>query len=64
MIICYIYALCDPRTHEVRYIGKSVRPAYRLEENLKSAISGGPTKCHEWIRSLLDDHLVTELICS
>ena len=34
----FIYALCDPRTGRVRYVGKADRPHARLREHL--ALSG------------------------
>lgn len=48
--LCYIYALIDPRTGEVRYIGKSHRPCERLANHLNDR-----SICHRtnWLRSLV-----------
>ncbi len=48
-----VYALSDPRTKEVRYIGVSVRPKARYNEHLSRAVKGGNTHRDCWIRSLL-----------
>ena len=49
MRIAYIYALCDPDTEEVRYIGKSTRITIRPREHLHD--KGTTRKCR-WIASL------------
>lgn len=49
-----IYALADPRTGEVRYVGVTHRgSARRLVEHLSRARKGGRTHRDCWIRSLL-----------
>lgn len=48
-----IYALTDPRTEEVRYVGVSVRPKARYNEHLSNAVKGGRTHRDCWIRSLI-----------
>lgn len=50
--IAFIYSLSDPRTGEIRYIGKSVNPNYRLRKHI---IRSKKEKYHRanWIRSLL-----------
>jgi GIY-YIG catalytic domain-containing protein len=45
----YIYALLDPDTQEVRYIGKSIRPAERYVNHLNE--HSNTHRCH-WIQSL------------
>ena len=47
-----IYALCDPGTEEVRYIGNTASPTTRLRSHLAEARTGHP--CHRcwWLRSL------------
>lgn len=50
----YIYALTDPRTEEVRYIGKTVNePSDRLKGHVKEAQRGVRVYKYDWIRSLL-----------
>ena len=43
---CYIYALIDPRTREIRYIGSSMRPHRRLQDHLRAA------RAHHRLRSI------------
>jgi hypothetical protein len=45
----YIYALVDPVTSEIRYIGKSNHPAQRFEEHMEDESS---TPKARWIRAL------------
>lgn len=52
-MVTYIYALVDPRTDEIRYIGKSNNPRIRLAGHICVA----RTKQHHrarWIRKLLE----------
>lgn len=52
----YIYCLSDPRTKEVRYIGKTERsPLVRLSHHLCIARSGKRRYVYNWIRNLLKD---------
>ena len=44
--LAYIYALIDPRTGEMRYIGSSTRPRRRLQDHLAAA------RAHHRLRSL------------
>jgi hypothetical protein len=46
-----IYALLDPNTAEVRYVGKSVNPALRYASHIHSRLHPR-THCGKWIRSL------------
>lgn len=49
-----IYALVDPRTDEVRYIGKSTRGLSRPKDHLKlSVLNGSKTYKNSWILHLL-----------
>ena len=47
-----IYALTDPRTEQVRYIGKAGNAEARLKQHLKER-RGYPKDC--WIKSLIGD---------
>ena len=59
----FIYALLDPSTKEVRYIGKSVNPKRRYYEHLTSK---SKYNCHKnnWIKKLLSENIkpVLEII--
>lgn len=47
-----IYALCDPNTGEVRYVGKTVRA---VEDRVKGHVQGSrwmETHCARWLRKL------------
>jgi hypothetical protein len=48
-----IYGLVDPRTNEVRYIGKSTRGLSRPKEHRKKSANTGEDHKSRWIRSLL-----------
>jgi len=56
----FIYGLIDPRTDEVRYIGKSIRPL----ERLRNHINEPKTNCHRshWIQGLKKEGLEPEII--
>ncbi len=51
----YIYALCDPRTGEVRYVGCSSKPYQRYGSHL--ARHGWNTPKIEWVAELRALHL-------
>jgi hypothetical protein len=52
MTICRIYTLIDPRTDEIRYVGKTTRTlGQRLKAHLYQKSTG--YKCH-WVQQLLD----------
>lgn len=48
-----VYALSDPHTQQVRYIGVTFRKKARLREHLSRAMTGGRTHRDCWIRSLI-----------
>lgn len=49
----FIYALCDPRTETLRYVGKSNSPVRRLERHLREARTLRSCHRHDWLASLL-----------
>lgn len=54
-----IYALCDPETREVRYVGQTKhRPESRMLGHLASARYSRTMKAARWIRSLPCEPLV------
>jgi hypothetical protein len=52
MTPCTVYALLDPTTHAVRYVGKTISPRHRLFGHLSEATSGHACDRCDWIRSL------------
>lgn len=61
MITTFIYALCEPGTRTVRYIGKANTPEKRLKAHIISSVH---QKNHlgNWLRSLQSKNLVPEMI--
>ncbi len=56
-----IYALCDPTTKEIRYIGKATNSVKRLKSHIRdSRRRNTPVYC--WIRSLMKTNNLPELI--
>jgi len=54
----YIYALTDPKTEEVRYIGKTLRDLpERYTEHIGAAEQGARGYKYDWIRNLLSKGL-------
>ena len=55
----FIYGLTDPRTGEVRYVGKADHPERRVGEHLKAK-----DPCHRvhWLQELKCIHLLTGLV--
>jgi hypothetical protein len=59
----FIYALADPTTGEVRYIGKSVNPQRRLQSHACEAkYATCTTYRYSWLRSLAKRHLRPHLV--
>lgn len=54
--IAYIYALIDPRDNEIRYIGKTVSPKYRLSGHISESKKYTHYRAM-WINSLLKENL-------
>ena len=58
----YIYGLFDPRTTELRYIGKTVKqPKERLSNHISAARAVKKQRVARWIRGILLDGLLPEL---
>ncbi len=58
----FIYGLFDPRTHELRYIGKTKKKlSERLKEHIRSAKRYQHSPRGRWIKGLLDEG-ITPLI--
>src|SRR5262245_22184632 len=55
-----IYALRDPRTQEVRYVGKTVNPRGRLKVHLHHARRGTSWHVSRWIRELFAEGLLPQ----
>lgn len=53
--VAHVYALIDPRTDEVRYVGQSVYPLQRLHDHLSTAGYGGIK--NRWLTGLLKEGL-------
>lgn len=49
----YVYALCDPRDGQARYVGKSHLPDGRYSMHLRDARQGDGRPVSEWIREIL-----------
>lgn len=57
-----IYALIDPRTNEIRYIGQTIKGLERPRSHWKSKRQVQfQDPCHSWIRNVLADGLVPEI---
>lgn len=59
--LTYIYALSDPITDEIRYVGKSVNINYRFNIHLLNALKKDTYK-DRWIRTLLNKNLKPKFI--
>jgi hypothetical protein len=62
MSLTYIYGLQDPRTKELRYIGKANDPTKRLSKHLRDARRKVETHKEAWIRGLLQLELEPRLV--
>ena len=57
----YIYALKDPLTKEIRYVGKTVNMKNRLRNHIYKA-KKGKTHRDNWIKKLLSQNLLPEKV--
>jgi hypothetical protein len=58
-----IYGLIDPRTDELRYVGKAICMEKRLGKHLAAAkAKGRKTKVASWIKNLLNESLRPEML--
>lgn len=55
--VVYIYALYDPTTDAVRYIGKTVNPSARLGQHIREVRRGRLTHAKAWLKALLAQNL-------
>jgi hypothetical protein len=55
----FIYALVDPETDQVRYVGKSIRPFQRLQNHMNEK-----SNCHRshWLQSLKRKGLIPRVV--
>lgn len=60
--MAYIYALCDPETGEVRYIGSSEDPEGRLRQHMTPSQLREDTLKTRWLKSLKEQGRVPKLI--
>lgn len=51
----FIYALCDPDTEEVRYIGKSNSTRRRYSDHINECRTNRKSHKISWIKSLLSE---------
>lgn len=57
----FIYGLIDPRTNELRYVGKTIDIADRMSRHIRKAKAGCVRHCRRWIAGLLESGLVPEI---
>lgn len=57
----FIYLLVDPRDDQVRYVGKTVDLAWRIEGHIQEGLDGGHTYKARWLKGLLDSGHVPEV---
>ena len=60
--VSYIYALCDPDTGYLRYVGKSDNPQKRLSSHMAESVRSNFCRRHHWIVGLVKSGLTPTLI--
>jgi hypothetical protein len=58
----FIYALADPVTNEIRYVGKADRVKSRYASHLREAKSGKKSAKCQWIREVIEFNQMPKLI--
>lgn len=58
----YIYALIDPITEEVRYVGKTINPATRLYDHCNQSAAGNNPHKMRWILGLRAQDMLPKMI--
>ena len=53
--LAYVYALVDPFSGSLRYVGKTKNPASRLSGHISAARHGALTPVATWVRQILRD---------
>lgn len=62
-INCLIYALIDPNTNEIRYIGQTTKSLqYRLNQHINNAKYNIPGHLYNWIRNLIKNNKIPNII--
>jgi hypothetical protein len=57
----FIYSLADPRTNQIRYIGKAHNVRRRFNTHMREARSRSPLHSRRWIASLVRDGVEPEI---
>ena len=57
----YIYALRDPETKEVRYVGKADKPTFRLDQHLNDKLLSDENAKIQWLNALKEKGLTPEV---
>lgn len=60
----YIYGLVDPRTEQIRYIGKTIDPKRRLYQHIRRAKRNMRSYTHKtrWLRQLFSENVEPKMI--